>query len=95
MRFNTTAEANGIFITQSSRITFQHSGVYNIQFSAQVEKTDSGSDEIEIWLSKNGQNVNWSNTTLELQGNSTELVAAWNFMSSFILNYTGTQTILI
>jgi hypothetical protein len=83
MRFNTTAEANGIFITQSSRITFQHSGVYNIQFSAQVEKTDSGSDEIEIWLSKNGQNVNWSNTTLELQGNSTELVAAWNFMSSF------------
>jgi hypothetical protein len=83
MRFNTTAEANGIFITQSSRITFQHSGVYNIQFSAQVEKTDSGNDEIEIWLSKNGQNVDWSNTTLELQGNNTELVAAWNFMSSF------------
>ena len=83
MRFNTTVESNGIFITQSSRITFQHNGVYNIQFSAQVEKTDSGSDEIEIWLSKNGQNVDWSNTTLELQGNSTELVAAWNFMSSF------------
>ena len=47
------------------------------------ERYDSGSDEIEIWLSKNGQNVDWSNTTLELQGNNTELVAAWNFMSSF------------
>ena len=83
MTFNTTAASNGIYITQSSRITFEHGGVYNIQFSAQVEKTDSGNDEIEIWLSKNGQNVDWSNTTLELQGNNTELVAAWNFVSSF------------
>jgi hypothetical protein len=83
MRINTIAESNGIFITQSSRVVIENSGVYNIQFSAQVEKTDSGSDEIEIWLSKNGQNVDWSNTTLELQGNNTELVAAWNFVSSF------------
>lgn len=83
MTFNTTAESKGIYITQSSRITFEYDGVYNIQFSAQVEKTDSGNDEIEIWLSKNGQNVDWSSTTLELQGNNTELVAAWNFVSSF------------
>ena len=83
MTFNTTAASNGIYITQSSRITFEHGGVYNIQFSAQVEKTDSGNDEIEIWLSKNGQNVDWSNTTLELSGNNVELVAAWNFVATF------------
>jgi hypothetical protein len=79
-RIDTTSEANGIFITQSSRLTFQHQGTYNIQFSAQLDKTDGGSDEIEIWLSKNGINSDWSNTTLELQGNNAELVASWNFV---------------
>lgn len=83
MTFNSIAESKGIYITASSRVTFEYDGVYNIQFSAQVEKTDSGNDEIEIWLSKNGQNVDWSSTTLELSGNNVELVAAWNFVSSF------------
>ena len=81
--FNTTSESNGIYVTQSSRILLEHSGVYNIQFSAQIDKTDSGADEIEIWLSKNGTNVPDSSTTLEIVGNNTELVAAWNFVLSF------------
>jgi hypothetical protein len=83
MRINTTAEANGIFVTQSSKVFIQSSGTYNIQFSAQIDKTDSGSDSIEIWLSKNGINVNDSATTLELVGNNAEYVAAWNFVLSF------------
>jgi hypothetical protein len=85
-RINTTAESNGIFITQSSRLVFENQGTYNIQFSAQLEKTDSGNDEIEIWLSKNGTNVDWTNTTMELSGNNTELVASWNFMLSLNSN---------
>jgi hypothetical protein len=79
-RINTTAEANGIFITQSSKLVFENQGTYNIQFSAQLDKTDSGNDEIEIWLSKNGVNLDWTNTTMELIGNNAELVAAWNFV---------------
>ena len=82
MNFNTTAESNGIYITASSRITFEYGGVYNIQFSAQLDKTDSGSDEIEIWFAKNGVNIDYSNTTLELTGNNIELVAAWNLITS-------------
>ncbi len=78
--YDTTAEFNGISIQNGTQVLFDYPGTYNLQFSAQVEKTDAGSDEIEIWLSKNGTNVDWSNTTLELQGNNTELVAAWNFV---------------
>ena len=47
-RIDTTSEANGIFITQSSRLTFQHQGTYNIQFSAQLDKNDRGSYKIQI-----------------------------------------------
>ena len=53
--------------------------MYNLQFSAQVDKTDAGNDEVEIWLSQNGNNLEWSTTKVELIGNNAEYVAAWNF----------------
>jgi hypothetical protein len=86
MRINNTVAANGIFVTQSSQVVITNGGTYNIQFSAQLDKTDTGRDQIEIWLSKNGTNVPNSNTTLELQGNNVELVAAWNFVETFNAN---------
>jgi hypothetical protein len=76
---NTTDISKGVSITNSSRITFAYPGVYDIQFSSQFIKTDSGSDPVEIWLKKNGTNVEWSNTRLMLQGNNEEHIAAWNW----------------
>lgn len=80
MRLDSVDFANGITIASQSHITLSKTGKYNIQFSAQIDKTDSGNDEIEIWLSKNGSDLAWTSTTLELQGNNTELVAAWNWL---------------
>ncbi len=77
--YNTVVESNGISVQNSSEIHFDYAGVYNLQFSAQVDKTDSGNDEIEIWLSQNGSNLSWSTTKVELAGNNAEYVAAWNF----------------
>jgi hypothetical protein len=80
MTYNTTDFATGISIQSGSRITITQSGTYNIQFSAQIDKTDSGIDNIEIWLSKNGTNVPDSSTTIEIPKNDAELVAAWNWL---------------
>ncbi|CAB4158102.1 Collagen triple helix repeat [uncultured Caudovirales phage] len=80
MRFNSIDFNNGISIVNNSRITMDYQGVYNIQFSAQLDKTDSGNDQLDIWLRKNGSNVPNSNTTIELVGNNTENVAAWNWL---------------
>lgn len=77
--YNTTELSKGIYITESSKITFESSGIYNLQFSAQFDKTDSGADEIEVWLSRNGVNVGRTATFLTLDGNNAKLVAAWNF----------------
>lgn len=79
MTFNTTDISNGITIEDSSKLTFQHTGVYNIQFSAQFDKTDAGSDDVEVWLRKNGNNVSDSATLVTLIGNNARAVAAWNF----------------
>lgn len=79
MTFNSADILDGVTMTNNSEITFNQDGVYNIQFSAQIDKTDSGADEIEIWIAKNGQNIPYTSTTIELVGNNAELVAAWNF----------------
>jgi hypothetical protein len=79
MKLNTTDISNGVSIVSNSRITIANAGVYNIQFSAQFDKTDSGTDAVEVWLCKNGNNIANSNTELTLAGNNAKIVAAWNW----------------
>lgn len=79
MTFDTTAVSHWVTMVNGSRITFANSGVYNIAFSAQVDKTDSGQDNIAIWLSKNGINEPWSSTKVDANNNNAKVVAAWNF----------------
>ena len=79
MTFDTTAVSHGVSMVGGLKITFANPGVYNIAFSAQVDKTDSGQDQIAIWLSKNGTNETWSATKVDANNNNAKVVAAWNF----------------
>ena len=84
MSLNTTDISNGVSISGSTNpfntyIKTENAGVYDIQFSAQVDKTDSGTDEIWIWLRKNGTNLTDTATSVQLTGNGAHYVAAWNF----------------
>jgi hypothetical protein len=80
MTINSMDGHNNITIVDGSKIKVTNSGIYNIQFSAQLDKTDSGSDDVDIWLRQNGVDVPWSNTQVTMQGNNCKLVAAWNWM---------------
>ena len=80
MKFRTTDISRDISIVSDSRITMAKAGIYNIQFSAQFDKGDSGDDTVQIWLRKNGDNVANSNTEMTLTGNAGKHVAAWNFV---------------
>ena len=64
-----------------SEITMSQAGRYNIAFSIQLEKTDAGTDWVSIWLRKNGENVEWTNTDVALSGSdaNSRTVVAWNF----------------
>jgi hypothetical protein len=91
MSLNTTDITNGVSVSGSTNpfntyIKTVNAGVYNIQFSAQVEKTDSGTDEIVIWLRKNGINLTDTATTITLQGNNAKNVAAWNWFVNSAAN---------
>jgi hypothetical protein len=81
MTLNNTAEANGISIVSSSRITFAYPGTYDIQFSAQAHHRGGAGNglELDIWFRKNGSNIADSATKLVIQKND-YLVPAWDFL---------------
>jgi hypothetical protein len=85
MQLETTEHSNGVSIVSGSRITVANKGVYNLQFSAQLEKTDNGVDIVYIWFKKNGSNVPRSNTSLDVlkqAGGSGRFIAAWNYVDT-------------
>ena len=80
MLFHTTDLSSDVSIVSNSIITPVSSGVYNIQFSAQIQRTTGGSSAtIDIWLRAGGVNVPNSNTSVNVQANAGFLVASWNF----------------
>ena len=84
MSFNETAITNGVSISGSTNpfntyIKTENAGIYNLQFSAQLDKTDSGTDSIDIWIRKNGIDLLDTGTTVTLTGNNDKSVAAWNW----------------
>ncbi len=78
---NTTAFASGVSIVDGTKITFAVGGKFDIQFSTQIEKADSGDDWLSVWLSENGTSQTWTNTDVLISGKETASrhVVAWNF----------------
>lgn len=65
-------DTNRIFITQT--------GVYNIAFSAQLDKTGGSASDVFIWIRVNGQNVPHSASKVVIDGPNSEIIAAWNWV---------------
>ena len=88
MELNTTDISGGVSIANNTlgrptRITVNTTGVYNVQFSAQLNRLTGGNaKQIDIWLRKNELDVSYSNTGITMQANDGKIVAAWNFFVS-------------
>lgn len=79
MTLNTTYISYGVSIVDSSKITFDHTGVFNLQFSAQLYDTVNNSS-IYIWLKKNGNDYDTTNTQVYVPLKNEGVAAAWNFL---------------
>jgi hypothetical protein len=81
MSLGETDISRGVSIVDTNKITVDRAGIYNIQFSTQLDRSNSGNDVVDIWFRKNGVNVPDSNTKVTISGgaNAAKLVAAWNF----------------
>jgi hypothetical protein len=84
LQLNTPVIQDGVIVASNSRITVSRTGIYNLQFSAQLSTPTGGSPDVHIWLRKNGINIANSNTGVVMQNSNQKQVAAWNFVESLI-----------
>jgi hypothetical protein len=78
--FNTTNLSKGIYLgTPASRIYVDTQGIYNVQFSIQLDKTTGGVDEFFVWFRQNGVDIPDSCSQVRIQGNNAEVLATVNY----------------
>lgn len=82
--FNTTDFSNGVTMVSGSRFTVANAGMYNLQFSVQLQNTTNTPHDIDIWFRKNGTNIPASNSRFGLAarknpGDPFHLVGALNY----------------
>lgn len=102
--FNTTDFSNGVSVVSNSRLTVKSYGIYNVQFSLQFVNTDSQIQDVDVWFSKNGTNLDNSNSRFSVPSKhgsiDGHLIAALNFWVELNANdyveivWSGTSTTL-
>ena len=94
---NTDVGGSGVSLVSGSRITVANTGVYNLQFSSQFNRTNTGTDTVTVWFAYTGSSIDNSATDVVLTGNASAnpLVASWNYIlpmsaSSYVQIYWST-----
>ena len=64
----------------TSRVYVADGGIFNFQFSAQLDNTSGGAHRLWLWPRISGVDVPDSASQVRIQGNNAELVAAWNWV---------------
>jgi hypothetical protein len=86
MTLNTTDFSNQVSIS-SSKITVVNAGIYNLQFSAQIENLDNAPQDVYIWLKQNGTDIVGSTGVVGLlarknPGDPSHDIKGWNYFLS-------------
>jgi hypothetical protein len=81
--FNSTNLSNDVSIgSPTSRIVVANAGIYNFQFSLQLDKASGAAGHTYIWARVNGVDVPYSASEVAIQGTTAEAIPAWNFVLS-------------
>jgi hypothetical protein len=91
MTFNTTDFSNGVYLSNSSRLNVRNAGIYNLQFSVQLQNTDNAQHTVDIWFRKNGTNITASNSMFTVPARKSasiygHLIAAINYFVELAAN---------
>jgi len=91
MTFNTTDFSNGVYLSNSSRLNVRNAGIYNLQFSVQLENTDNAQHDVDIWFRKNGTNITASNSMFTVPARKSasifgHVIAAINYFVELAVN---------
>ena len=85
--FNTQDITDSITLVDNTKFTVPNTGIYNLQFSAQLKNTDNAQHEVVIWFKVNGSDLANSATIVTIPARKSASifgygVAAWNLFFS-------------
>jgi hypothetical protein len=91
MTFDTTDFSNGVYLSDSSRMNVRNAGIYNVQFSVQLENIDNAQHDVDIWFRKNGTNITASNSKFTVPARKSasifgHVIAAINYFVELAAN---------
>jgi hypothetical protein len=84
INFRTLDYSNGVSVVSNSRITIANTGIYNLQFSVQLENSSTQEHDVTIWLRRNGVDVTGSSGFVSVAsshgGVHGHVLPAWNYL---------------
>ena len=88
IKFRSLDLSNGVTVVSDSRITFANTGIYNLQFSVQLENSDTQEHDVTIWLRLNGVDVPGSSGFVAVVakhgGINGHVLPSWNYLLSVV-----------
>jgi len=87
LALSNTDFSNEITLETGSKITVANSGIYNLQFSVQVQNLDNAPQDVFIWLRQNGTDISGSTGVVGLParknpGDPSHDIKGWNYFLS-------------
>jgi len=64
--WDSTEFSNGIYLSDDTRLNVRNAGVYNIQFSLQLQNTTNDGQHADVWIRVNGTDVSASGSRFGL-----------------------------
>lgn len=86
IKLNNSTATSGVTVSANSRISVQKSGVYNIQFSAQLLNSTTADYDATFWLRINGVNLDATAGVISVPSKhgtvSGAIISGWNYFQS-------------
>jgi len=91
MALSVTDFSNEVSLQTGSKITVANAGVYNLQFSVQLQNLDNAPQDVFIWLKQNGTDITGSTGKVGLParknpGDPFHDIKGWNYFLSMNAN---------
>jgi hypothetical protein len=91
LSLSNTDFSNQVSLETGSKITVINAGIYNLQFSVQIQNLDNAPQDVYIWLSQNGVDITGSTGVVGLlarknPGDPSHDIKGWNYFLSMNAN---------
>ena len=91
LTLSNTDFTNGVTLATGSKMTVANAGIYNLQFSVQIENLDNAPQDMYIWLKQNGTDIVGSTGVVGFlarknPGDPSHDIKGWNYFLSMAAN---------